>query len=160
VSGREASGREQQRIDALSAELTQRGVDALVVDGAVNVRYLTGFTGSSGLALIAAGDRQGAGARFFTDFRYTTQSAEQIPPSLDREIVTGNLLDAAARSLDGSGGTLGFDDASLTVAEHERLRETLVPAWELRRCAGAVERLRAVKDAAEIERMRAASKLA
>jgi Xaa-Pro aminopeptidase len=160
VSGREASGREQQRIDALSAELTQRGVDALVVDGAVNVRYLTGFTGSSGLALIAAGDRQGAGARFFTDFRYTTQSAEQIPPSLDREIVTGNLLDAAARSLDGSGGTLGFDDASLTVAEHERLRETLVPAWELRRCAGAVERLRAVKDAAEIERMRAAAQLA
>ena len=48
----------------------------------------------------------------------------------------------------------------MTVAEHERLRAALPAGWELRACAGAVERLRAVKDAAEVERMRAAAQLA
>jgi Xaa-Pro aminopeptidase len=64
------------------------------------------------------------------------------------------------RTLTGAGGTLGFDDASVTVADHKRLREALSPGWELAPCAGAVERLRAVKDAQEVERMRAAAQLA
>lgn len=154
-----SSANERQRIERLSGELSERGVDALLVSAPVNVRYLTGFTGSSGLALITAGERS-AGHRFFTDFRYTTQSAEQVAPLLAREIVTGNLLLAAARTLTGSGGTLGFDDASVTVADHKRLRDALAPGWELAPCAGAVERLRAVKDTQEVQRMRAAAQLA
>jgi Xaa-Pro aminopeptidase len=158
-SGAASATGEQRRIDLLAADLGERHVDALLVDGAVNLRYLTGFTGSNGLALIAADDGVGGGHRFFTDFRYTTQSAEQVVPALERQIVTGNLIDAALKGLGGSGGTLGFDDASLTVAEHERLRAGLPSGWVLSSCAGAVERLRAVKDAAEIERMRAAAQL-
>jgi Xaa-Pro aminopeptidase len=150
---------EERRIERLAGQLAGRGVDALLVSTPVNVRYLTGFTGSNGLALIAAGEQAG-GHRFLTDFRYTTQSAEQVPAALAREIVTGNLLQAAARTLQGPGGKLGFDDASVTVADHERLREALAQGWELVPCAGAVERLRAVKDAQEIERMRAAAQLA
>jgi Xaa-Pro aminopeptidase len=151
--------REEQRIELLAGELAERGVDALLVTTPVNVRYLTGFTGSNGIALVAAGEQVG-GHRFFTDFRYTTQSAEQVAPLLAREIVTGNLLQAAARTLAGSPGTLGFDDASVTVADHERLREALADGWRLAPCAGVVERLRAVKDAQEIERMRASAELA
>ena len=154
-----APSREEQRIERLADELVGRGVDALLVSTPVNVRYMTGFTGSNGLALIAAGAQAG-GHRFFTDFRYTTQSAEQVAPLLQREIVSGNLLQAAARTLPGAGGTLGFDDASVTVADHARLREALAQGWELAPTAGAVERLRAVKDAQEVERMRAASQLA
>ncbi|HEY3971290.1 MAG TPA: aminopeptidase P family protein, partial [Solirubrobacteraceae bacterium] len=56
--------------------------------------------------------------------------------------------------------TLGFDDASLTVKQHARLRELLAQGWELVPCSGAVERLREVKDEQEIERIRAASALA
>jgi Xaa-Pro aminopeptidase len=151
--------REEQRIELLARALAERGVDALLVDTPVNVRYLTGFTGSNGLVLIAGGEHADA-HRFFTDFRYTTQSAEQVPALLAREIVTGNLLQAAARTLAGSAGRLGFDDASVTVADHRRLREALAQGWELVPCAGAVERLRAVKDVQEIERMRAAAQLA
>ena len=55
---------------------------------------------------------------------------------------------------------MGFDDASLTVKQHERLGELLGAGWELVPCAGAVERLRAVKDAGEIDRIRAAARLA
>jgi Xaa-Pro aminopeptidase len=151
---------EQGRIDRVSADLGERDVDALIVDAPVNLRYLSGFTGSNGLALIAGGDRAPGGHRFFTDFRYTTQSAEQVTPALQREIVTGNLIVAALTGLADSGGTLGFDDASLTVAEHERLGAALPPGWALRACGGVVEQLRAVKDDAEVERMRATAQLA
>jgi Xaa-Pro aminopeptidase len=159
VTAADASA-QQRRIDALAGDLSERGVDALIVASPVNLRYLTGFTGSNGLALIHAGEPGGDGHLFFTDFRYTTQSAEQVAPALEREIVTGNLLDAAVRRLQEPSGTIGFDDASTSVADHERLRAALAQGWQLRGCAGAVERLRAVKDESEVERMRAAAQLA
>jgi Xaa-Pro aminopeptidase len=157
-----------ERTERLAEELRERDVDALIVGAPVNVRYITGFTGSHGLALLRAEPEAGAAerpSRFFTDFRYTLQSAEQVPESFAREIVTGSLLEAAARALaEGAdaapGGTLGFDDAHTTVAEHERLRKALAEGWELVPCAGVVERLRAVKDEQEIAQMRAAAQLA
>jgi Xaa-Pro aminopeptidase len=59
-----------------------------------------------------------------------------------------------------TGGRLGFDEASLTVKGHRKLSELLGEGWELVPCAGAVQRLRAVKDAREIAHMRAAAGLA
>ncbi len=150
------------RVERLAAGLHERELSALLVWVPVNIRYLTGFTGSNALALIAAEERA-AGDRFFTDFRYATQSADQVPDSFAREIVSGELLDAAVAGLlsaEGSSGRLGFDDASLTVAQHRRLRELLPAAWELVPCPGAVERLRAIKDLGEIARIRAAAELA
>ena len=123
---------------------------------------VSGFTGSNALVLILASERAGA-HRFLTDFRYETQSAEQVPERFAREIVSGELLDAAVAALlatAGAAGRLGFDDAQLTVAQHTRLRELLPAGWQLVPCAGAVERMRAVKDAHEIDRIRAATQLA
>ena len=150
------------RVERLAADLREREVDVLLVATPVNVRYLTGFTGTSGLALIFA--EQAASHRFFTDFRYATQSAAQVPDAFQREIVAGDLLEASARSLASSSGAagkrLGFDDAGLTVKQHARLAELLGEGWELVPCAGLVEGLRAVKDAGEIDRIRAAAELA
>ena len=148
---------EERRVELLAGELRERGVDALLVSAPVNLRYTTGFTGSSGLALIVA---DGDGHRFFTDFRYDEQSAMQVPAILHREIVTGSLVHAALRALGAGGGKLGFDDASVTVAEHERLRADIAQGWELQPCGGAIERLRAVKDADEVAIMRASAQLA
>lgn len=160
VGGRVAP--DMERVELLAAELRERELDALLVTTPVNVRYLTGFTGSNALALVAA-DKRAADHRFLTDFRYATQSAEQVPDSFAREIVADELLEAAVAGLtgpEGNAGRLGFDDASLTVAQHVRLRELLPSAWELVSSAGAVERLRAIKDAGEISLIRAASELA
>jgi Xaa-Pro aminopeptidase len=146
------------RVDRLAALARERGVDALLISEPVSLRYVTGFTGSSGLALLDA--RAGEGGRFFTDFRYHTQSAEQVVSAFAREIVVGSLIDAVAGALAPGGGKLGFDDAHLTVAAHAHLRDALVDGWELEACGGAVERLRAVKDEQEVKRMRAAAELA
>ncbi|HEV7937436.1 MAG TPA: Xaa-Pro peptidase family protein [Solirubrobacteraceae bacterium] len=153
---------ELARLARLASALREQGVDRLLVSAPVNVRYLCGYTGSNGLLLVDSGER--TEHRFFTDFRYVTQAAEQLPGEIEREIAPGELLEVAARAL-GEGGatgtqTLGFDDASLTVKQHARLRELLAAGWELVPCSGIVERLREVKDEQEIERIRAASKLA
>jgi len=52
--------------------LGKLGEEALLVTTPVNVRYLTGFTGSNGQLLLTKD------SVFFTDGRYITQSAEQV----------------------------------------------------------------------------------
>jgi Xaa-Pro aminopeptidase len=161
VKRRSASRSDDGRAGRLAAELREREIDVLLVATPVNVRYLTGFTGTSGLALISA---EAATNWFLTDFRYATQSAVQVPDTFHREIVAGELLEGAVQALSSSqsaaGGRLGFDDASLTVKQHARLEELLGAEWTLVPCAGIVEELRAVKDAGEIDRIRAAAELA
>jgi Xaa-Pro aminopeptidase len=161
-SAKQVSRAGGERAERLAAQLRERDLDVLLVATPVNVRYLTGFTGTSGLAWIFA--ERTAGQLFITDFRYTAQSAAQVPDAFQREIVAGDMLegavDALASSTETAGGRLGFDDASLTVKQHARLEELLGKEWELVPCAGAIEGLRAVKDAGEIDRIRAASRLA
>jgi Xaa-Pro aminopeptidase len=157
----QATSEDGRRAERLATELREREIDVLLVATPVNVRYLTGFTGTNGLSLIYAG--RAATHRFLTDFRYVTQSAAQVPDAFDREIVAGEMLEGLVDVLTSSregGGRLGFDDANVTVKQHARLVELLGEEWELVPCAGAVERLRAVKDAGEIERIRAAAELA
>jgi Xaa-Pro aminopeptidase len=151
-----------ERVERLAAELDTLGVDALLVDSLVDVRYLTGFTGSNGLVLAvatSASERLGA-HRFLSDFRYAAQSAVQVSALFEREIVTEDLAAELAESIGELGGRLGFEDASVTVKEHARLVELLGEGWQLVPCSGAVKRLRAVKDAGEVAHIRAACELA
>jgi Xaa-Pro aminopeptidase len=162
VSAVEADPR-SGRAASLAGLLVDRDLQALLVDSPFDVRYLTGFTGSHGMALMRRAGEAGSCVGehlFLTDFRYRTQSAEQVPEIFRREIVSGELLDAAAGSLSGSGGRLGFDETRLTVAGHRRLADLLPDGWELVPCAGLVAELRLVKDRGEIALIAAAASLA
>jgi Xaa-Pro aminopeptidase len=163
VSAQEPVGHSPGRVERLAGDLARLEVEALLVDLLVDVRYLTGFSGSHGLVLLLGETVAGSLGRhrFLTDFRYRTQSAEQVAESFDREIVAGELLEAVAGVLAGApAGRLGFDEAKLSVKAHRRLSETLPEGWTLAPCNGAVERLRAVKDEQEIARIGAAAALA
>jgi Xaa-Pro aminopeptidase len=146
------------RADRVQAALRERELDSLLVTHLVNIRWLTGFTGSNALALVGAGDD---GVRLFlTDFRYLTQSAEQLDDLWDRRIAP-EILHAVAEALPGEGALrLGFDDAHLSVKDHATLGERVRDGVELVPAGGLVEELRMVKDAEELERIRAAAKLA
>ena len=133
-----------QRLERLHELLAGEELDALIVEGAANLRYLTGYTGSNGLAVVLAGGED----RFFTDFRYAAQITEELEPSFTAEIISGELLDAIAGSL--PGGRVGFDDGHLSVRRHVRLRELVDDGVELVGASGLVERLRAVKDEGEV----------
>lgn len=144
-----------QRADRLEARVRERELDALLVTELVNVRWLTGFTGSNASAIVGPGVRQ-----FLTDFRYLTQSAEQVADAFAREIAPADLLAAMARLVPEGAGRVGFDDATLPVRSFERLREALGARVELVAAGGLVEELRAIKDPGEIEKVRAAALLA
>ena len=70
-----------RRRTALRARLRELDLDALLVVDLLNIRYLTGFTGSNAALLVHAGDQPAAEQLtvFCTDGRYLTQSAEQVP---------------------------------------------------------------------------------
>lgn len=151
------------RIGRLAAALRERDVGALVVSAPANVRYLTGYTGTNGLAVIAASDRD-AEHVFLTDFRYETQAEQQLgahAPSCRREIATGDLAEAAGKLLaKGQPRRVGFDEQDLTVARHARLAKALGESFELVACGGMVQRLREVKEEEEQRRIAAAAELA
>ena len=141
------------RAERIVEVLEQRELDGLFVTGLVNVRWLTGFTGSNAAAVVG---RDGL-RRFLTDFRYLTQSAEQVAAEWEREIGT-DLLELAVQRL--PAGRLGFDDAQMSVKQHARLAELIGDEVELVGAGGVVEELRAIKEPEELDRIRAAAKLA
>jgi Xaa-Pro aminopeptidase len=147
-----------ERVDRLAAGLGDTGVDVMLVTDLVNVRYLTDYYGTNGLALVG---RLGVDTRaFITDFRYTEQAAEQVESSFERSEAPLELFDAITEVLPGGDLRLGFEDAHLTVRQHDRLRKLLPERVSLVGVEGAVERLREVKHPDEVERIRAATQLA
>jgi Xaa-Pro aminopeptidase len=138
------------RRTAVADALDDLGVDALLVTRPPNVRYLTGFTGSNGQALVLP-DR----TVFFSDGRYIEQSRHEV---LDCERITylAALAEPVAEACGRLGvGRLGFEDHHVSVKQHRTLgRELgdveLVPSGEL------VERIRWVKDQEELDAIRSA----
>jgi Xaa-Pro aminopeptidase len=132
-------------------------VDVLLVTQLVNVRYLTGYTGSNGLALVGPATRA-----FITDFRYLQQSAEEVSSEFDRLVSQAptELTALIEGALPEGELRLGFEAEHTSVRAHERLREALPDRVELVATEGVVERLRVVKEPDEIARNRAATALA
>jgi Xaa-Pro aminopeptidase len=139
-----------RRIGALRRKLTRAGLPGLLVTHLPDLRYLSGFTGSS--AALAVTRRT---ARLFTDSRYTTQAGEEVEAA-QVQIVSGSPAVAAVQWLAAQKGVRrsGFDPARTTVAELARWK-TELPS-RLRRSfleaipAPYVEQLRMVKDEDEI----------
>lgn len=141
---------------ALSAAMAA-GADALLVTHGPDVRYLSGFTGSAGALAILKGR-----ARLFTDGRYREQAkaeAKGTPVAIESRPAT---LAALLWMESAGAGRCAFDAAQTTVASLEAWRK-LLPAGKRRgfllSTNGLVARLREVKDAEEIEAMRAAAAL-
>jgi Xaa-Pro aminopeptidase len=143
------------RVERLTDLLSEAEIDVLLVNELVNVRYLTGFSGTNGIAVIGPRTRA-----FATDFRYVEQAAEQVHSSFARAKASLDLLEAVTELLPDGELRLGFDDTHMPVRQHARLRELMPDRVELVGAGGMVERVRAVKDAEEVRRIRTAAKLA
>lgn len=150
----------RSRIPRLRAAFEPGGIDALVVTRMVNIRYLTGFTGSAATVLVTPDV-----TLFVTDGRYAEQSAEQLDvAAVDARIEiaasgaeTGPLLQDAVR--DGGVGRLGLEAHGVTWLQQRQYAEwfegvELVPTENL------VEELRVVKEAGEVARIRRACAIA
>src|SRR5699024_5191542 len=125
-----------ERRGRLQRLLSDRGADGALVTNPVNIRYLSGFTGSNGALLV---DVDGP-VRLITDGRYQDQAAAEAPDVdviIDRE-----LLCACARYMTG---TWAVETNHLTVDEYRQLPSGTAGL------DGAVESLRAIKDPGECQ---------
>jgi Xaa-Pro aminopeptidase len=139
---------------ALRARLADRQVDAMVVTGTANIRWLTGFTGSAGMLLI-----EPTKCYLVTDFRYAVQAPQEVGAGaevvIERSSVWGRIGELLAR---GGWGRVGYQGTELSARDAARLGElvagTLVDVGE------ALELLREVKDADEVAAIREAGVVA
>ncbi len=139
----------------LAEMLPGAGADLMLVTAIVNVRYLTGFTGSNGLVVVGP-DRRA----FSSDFRYVEQAADEVDPSFERHLAPRDLVKAIEALLPVGPARLGFEAGHISMSDWSRLREQLPERVELVALDGLPERLRAVKDAEEVASIRAAATLA
>src|SRR5258708_11358382 len=141
--------REEERRARAGALIGENKLDALLVTNLVNVRYLTGFTGSNGQLLVL---RDGS-ARLMTDPRYDVQARRQATCKVD--IVKGPMFKSAAKAI---GKTkvrrTGFEAGSMAWATWKAIEEAVPSKARLLAADGLVESLRDVKDAWELELIR------
>jgi Xaa-Pro aminopeptidase len=139
----------------LRERLATTQFDALLVSHLPNIRYLCGFTGSSGLLLVAEG-----GSIFFTDVRYDTQAHAEVKGA---KVVVARqaVLNAAAEGIAALRGrkAIGIEAEHATVSERKRLNDLLPARLRLKNATALVERVRMVKDEAELALIRTAVSL-
>jgi Xaa-Pro aminopeptidase len=142
------------RADRVVARLGDKQADLLLVTDVVNVRYLTGFTGSNAMAIVGPDVR-----RFLTDFRYVERAKAEVS-GFDRERAPQDFAEALGDGWPAGELRLGFEDQHVSVRQHARLRAVLPDRIELVPAGGVVEAERAVKDPAELDAIRSAAALA
>jgi Xaa-Pro aminopeptidase len=154
------------RIARIAKRLEAEGPDALIVTNMINLRYLTGFTGTNGYLLVWQ-----SGARFYTDGRYSIQAAEQVT---DAEVqICSSLAEVTAALSEAASGLglkkVGYEAAEVTMVSRrggweppaglDRLQAAFGDS-ELVQTTRWVEALRAVKDPQEVELIATAARIA
>jgi len=145
-----------------SGELSAQEVDCLLISGPPNIRYLTGFTGSNALLLLEPDS-----TTLYTDGRYTTQAEEEVGRAglrvrirIPKKGIWQTALECLKKGRDKAGrrkGKAGFD-SNVSYALYQKIHEVLGEK-HLQPVSGLVERLRMVKDEAEIDAIRASAEL-
>ena len=129
------------------------GCDAVLFTDLVDVRWLTGFTGSNGWVVLTASELV-----LGTDGRYGDRARAETATSGATVIAETSRVKLHERLVESLAGTasVGLDPASTTYAEWQRLATDIV----LEPTDSLVGLQRRIKDAAEIERMTAAARAA
>lgn len=143
-----------EKVKKVQEELTKRGIDAVLITSSINRRYMTGFTGTAGVALISQ-DK----ARFITDFRYTEQATKQAEhfeviehKSQIHEEIKNQLNELNVKCL-------GFEENQVTYATYELYKKTFNEV-KLEPIGNIIENLRIYKTSEELEIMKRAAEIA
>ncbi len=145
------------RLEKLRALMEEEGLAGLLVTQADNRRYLSGFTGSNGVLIIATEKQIVA-----TDSRYYEQVKQECPGWELAEVgydFAGNMLEVLREA--GLGGrAIGFEAQHVSVAQLHAWERALLGRLVLINTEGFIETLRMQKDAEEVARVKKAVALA
>jgi Xaa-Pro aminopeptidase len=143
-----------RRQAAVRAWLGAQGLDAVVVSGSANVRYLTGFSGSAAQLLVAS-ER----SVLITDFRYRDQAAAEIGGDAEVKVERWNLWEGLRNAVAGVGaGRVAIDRNRITLSDLDEAEQLAGVEWV--RARSPVEGLRSSKEPDEIAAIREAARLA
>jgi Xaa-Pro aminopeptidase len=145
-----------RRLAALADGLTAAHVDGLLVTSLANVRYLTGFSGSSALLFVSQRD-----VVFITDFRYQTQVADEVGSLARVSIESQSLWTGLWQQLAQLSNieVIGFESGHLLHRDFQRLLEAGA-RWQWRPTVDLVETLRERKDSEELALIESANGIA
>ncbi|MGO1059095.1 M24 family metallopeptidase [Planococcus sp. FY231025] len=141
------------KLQKLRNEMQQQQIEALLITSQYNLRYITEFTGTAGLALVTPEK-----AFFITDFRYTEQAGAQVK---EFEVVQAktNLLEEVAEIVQSLGlETVSFEQDYMTYALFSQYKEKMDA--EMKPVSGLIEKIRMFKTPEEVEVLKAAAKIA
>ena len=140
-------------LEKLRTKLVEDSVDGLLISKPENWRYVSGFTGDSGVLLITAEH-----SFLFTDSRYTEQARSEAP---DFTVVKTVIEEDVVKNTVNELGLkrIGFEKDYVTYAMWERLRDRF-EKQELVGISGWVEELRMIKTSEEVEYISRAQKIA
>jgi Xaa-Pro aminopeptidase len=138
----------EQRRRAVQTALAEHKSDALLVSSLANIRYLTGYAGSNGLALVTRSE-----THFFTDPRYALEASQSITCKLHiaKRLLMEDLAGIVKRR---KLKKIGFEPAWLNLEQHQKLKDLLPLGASLMPIPGVVENLRMTKSPAEIDMIR------
>ncbi|MFD2045978.1 M24 family metallopeptidase [Ornithinibacillus salinisoli] len=142
-----------EKLKKLRNALEKKELDALLIASPINRRYLTGFTGTAGVAIVTKND-----ARFITDFRYTGQATEQAKEFTVIEHKQLIELEIADQIKQLNVKRLGFEKNHMTYATYEHYNKVIDA--ELVPTSDTVENIRLVKTADELSIMKKAAEIA
>lgn len=146
----------KKRLSNLRAALTKRNIDSMLVTDMLNVFYLTGFTGSTASLVVAPED-----AYLLVDSRYSIQARDEVRQITVRNFANKSALVAACELVNELKPTaLAYESGNITVAAYKQLNKTVDKTIKRKPVEGIVEKLRAIKDAHEIEMIRKACQAA
>jgi len=156
LSATSGGDRRPDRLAALGALLEAEGLDALLVTSRPNIRYLTGFSGSAGVAVVTRN-----ALLLVTDFRYDEQARQQCGAVARVEIEGTSVWDRLFKELPPLD-LIGFESHAISVKDAERFTSGAGAgaAWRWKAAGELVERLRVRKDAGEVAAIRAAAGVA
>lgn len=141
------------RIEKLRKALAEQGVDAIITESPENRYYISGFTGSTGWAIVSQNH-----AIFVTDFRYIDQAKEQCP---EFTVVNNErkAVEAISQQLNEIGVNKLAFEKSISFATYEEWSKAFT-GIELVPTGGVIEKLRLIKDETEMATIRQAIKIA
>src|SRR5438270_11897178 len=147
------------RQNKLASSLRQAGLDVLLITHLPNVLYLCGVTGTAGVLLFQVSDRAHK-ATFYADGRYDQQAHDEVKSA---KVVVGKkaaFTEACEGAQKAKARTLGFEAEHLSYSAYKQMGLTVRGKTRLKPAAGLVEQLRLIKDADEINQIRASVLLA
>ncbi|QKS70950.1 aminopeptidase P family protein [Paenalkalicoccus suaedae] len=131
------------KLDKLRSQFDEHSIDGMIITSPVNRQYITGFTGSAGIALLSKNE-----ARLITDFRYTDQANEQAQGFTIVKHTASIFEEVAKQAKELGISKLGFEQDVVSYSHFSIFKKTVEA--ELVPVSGLIENLRQIKTDEEI----------